>query len=259
MSKLQEILTKTMYQAGEIVEKIAGLTSKSQKKPVKPKKTGVTDEEGQDFATVHWDERHIHALLSGAERTQLYPLIPNLAGKATLHLTPSKTDYLFMMKKRGADNIVELDVTKSSVATEVPEAKDHPFARGAVDKLPFTEKYFDFVIYPSALAWRADLPNLVPEMARVLKENGRFLISTVHPFFEYLMNPRGGFRKSIGTLFHDLKRNGFFIDELREATLEETLRVVSLPNKINDELRRFPGMPIVLLMRGILLKKRTAK
>ena len=96
-------------------------------------------------------------------------------------------------------------------------------------------------------------------MTRVLKDNGRFVISTVHPFFEYLMNPRGGFRKNIGALFHELKQNGFFVDELREAGLEETLRVVSLPTNINEELRKFQGMPLVLLLRGILVKKRGKK
>ena len=242
------------------MEKTASTLSKGRSvKAGKPKKTGITDEEGQDFATIHWDERHIHALLSAAERTQLFTLIPSLQGKTTLHLTPSATDYLFMMNKRGAENVVEVDVTKSSVATEVPQERDHPYLRGALDKLPLKNQLFDFILYPSALAWRADLPALIPEMVRVLKDNGRFLLSTVHPFFEYLMNPRGGFRKNIGNLFSQFKKNGFFVDELREATLEETLRVVSLPPKLIEELRRFQGMPIVLLMRGILLRKRSKK
>ena len=254
MSKVQEILTKTMNAAGGLVEKIAGGSSK--KKSSKPKKTGVTDEEGQDFAAIQWDERHITALLSGAERTQIFPLIPSLANKSSLHLTSSSANYMHMMEKRGAQNIVELDVRKSSVSMETPEAKDHLFARGSVEKLPFKPQVFDFILYPSALAWRSDTPTLIPEMVRCLKDNGRFVISVVHPFFEYLMNPRGGFRKSIGSLFTDMKQQGFFVDELREATLDDTLRVVSLPPKLNDDLRRFQGMPIVLLMRGILVRKR---
>jgi ubiquinone/menaquinone biosynthesis C-methylase UbiE len=160
------------------------------------------------------------------------------------------------MEKRGAQDIVELDVQKSSALVDKPESKDHRLARGSVDKLPFKDKTFDFVLYPSGLAWRGDFPLLIPELVRVLKDNGRFVISVVHPFFEYLMNPRGGFRKNIGELFTDMKAQGFFIDELKEATLDETLRIVSLPPKLNKDLKRFQGMPILLLMRGILVRKK---
>lgn len=255
MSKLQDILTQTMAKVGEVVEKVASKVDKSGKRPA-PKKTGVTDEEGQDFAAIQWEDKHIQALLSGAERTKIFPLIPALGGKQGLHLTPAPVDYLSLMEKRGAEDIVELDVQKTSVTVDRPEAKEHRLARGSVDKLPFKDKTFDFVLYPSALAWRADLPLLIPEMVRVLKDNGRFVISVVHPFFEYLMNPRGGFRKNIGELFTDMKGQGFFIDELKEATLDETLRIVSLPPKLNKDLKRFQGMPILLLMRGILVRKK---
>lgn len=256
MSKIQEILTQSMAKAGSLVEKVAAKIDKGRRPAAKPKMTGVTDEEGQDFAAIQWDEKHISALLSGAERTKIFPLIPSLAGKTALHLTPASANYLALMEKRGAQNVVELDVQKTSTAMSAPEPKDHLYARGMVDKLPFKDKIFDFILYPSALAWRADLPFLFPEMVRVLKDNGRFVISMVHPFFEYLMNPRGGFRNNVGELFTDLKKNGFFVDELREATLDETLRVVSLPPKLNKDLKRFQGMPILLLMRGILVRKK---
>lgn len=259
MSKLKEILTQSMAKAGQVVEKIAQVAQKAKKKkPAQPKKTGVVDESGEDFAAIQWDERHIHSLLSGAERTEMFPLIPALAGKKTLHLTPAGAEYIHLLTKRGGQDFVELDVTRSSVTSEPPQPRDYPFARGAVEKLPFKDKCFDFILYPSALAWRSDLPNLIPEMVRCLKDNGRFVISTVHPFFEYLMNPRGGFKKNVGKLYQQLKQEGFFIDELREATLDETLRHVSLPSHLNKELRRFQGMPIVLLLRGIIVRKRKA-
>lgn len=255
MSKLQDILTQTMAKVGAVVEKVAAKVDKKGHRPA-AKKTGVIDEEGQDFGAIQWDEKHIQALLSGAERTKLFPLIPALSGKQSLHLTPAAVDYISLMEKRGAEDIVELDVQKTSDITERPEAKEHRLARGSIDKLPFKDKIFDFVLYPSALSWRADLPLLIPEMVRVLKDNGRFVISVVHPFFEYLMNPRGGFRKNIGDLFSEMKTQGFFVDELKEATLDETLRIVSLPPKLNKDLKRFQGMPILLLMRGILVRKK---
>lgn len=256
MGKLQEILTKTMTKAGTAVEKIAELASR--RKPAKPKKTGIVDEKGEDFGAIQWDERHIHALLSGAERKEIFSLLPSLAGKKILHLTPGDRNYLETLQKKKAEDIVELDVRKSAVSLEEPQVPPHPFARGTIEKLPFKEDIFDFILYPSALAWRADLLALIPELGRCTKESGRVVISTVHPFFEYLMNPRGGFRKNFSSLFSEMKKSGFFIDELREGFLDESLRYASLPTKMTQELRRFQGMPIILLLRGIHLRKRKA-
>ncbi len=261
MGKVHDILTKTMHTAGGVVEKVAETFSKSsaKKKPLtSSQRTGVTDEEGQDFAAISWDERHIHALLSGAERAQTFSLIPNLVQKRALHLNPAGVDYIPLILKRGGEDCFELDVARSSVNNQGPQVRQYPFARGSVEKLPFKDQSFDFILYPSALAWRSDLPNLIPEMTRCLKDNGRCVLSTVHPYFEYLMNPRGGFRKNIGSLFSLFKQNGLFVDELKEATLEEAMRTTSLPNNLNQELRKFQGMPVVLLMRGILIKKKKA-
>lgn len=256
MSKLQEILTQGMQKAGQVVEKISAMAGK--RKPAKPKKTGVQDESGEDFGAIQWDERHIMALLTGAERKEVSRMVPSLANKRALHITPGKAKYIEIIEKRGTKDVVELDVAKSSVGSDAPQEQEYPFARGSVEKLPFKSKTFDFILYPSALAWRADLPLLVPEISRCLKDNGRFVIASVHPFFEYLMNPRGGFRKNIGKLYSDFRKNGFFIEDLHEGTLDETLRHVSLPSRLTSDLKRFQGMPIVLVMRGILLKKRKA-
>jgi SAM-dependent methyltransferase len=251
---MKELLTRVMVQVGAFIEKIAALGEK--RKPFKPKKTGLKDEAGEDFGAIQWEERHLHALLQGSEKKEILAMIPPLETKKVLHITPGGVSYVELVQKREPEQIVELDVTKASVTTEAPEPRSHAFARGSIDKLPFPSKVFDFILYPSALAWRADLPLLIPELNRCLKEGGRILISTVHPFFEYLMTPRGGFRKSIGATFADLKKNGFFVESLREGILDEALRHVSLPANLTQELHRFQGMPVVLLLKGLLLKKR---
>lgn len=257
MGKLQEILTKTMQQAGSFVEKIAEVAGK--KKTTKPKRTLVTDEKGQDFGAITWEESQIHSLLSAAERRELFPLLPDLAEKKSLHLTPAQTEYVELMGRRGAQDIVELDVRRASVSTEAPQPHVHPYARGAVDKLPLKSDTFDFILYPSALAWRMDLLAMISEAGRCAKSNARLLISTVHPFFEYLMNPRGGFRKNINSIYQQMKKSGFFVDELREGVLEDAMKNVSLPTHLTQELLRFPGLPVVLLIRGIYVRKRKAQ
>ncbi|MFO1463998.1 MAG: methyltransferase domain-containing protein [bacterium] len=254
---MQKFLSSLMNKAGKVVEKVASATSR--KKAPKPKKTGVTDGEGQDFGFIQWNEKQLQGLLGGAERKELFPLLPALNGKKCLHLSPGSEVYLEMLARRGAQDIVELDVSRASAgATAAPAPSPYPKARGAVEHLPFAGESFDFLVYPSALAWRSDLPALVPEAARCLRDNGRVVFSTIHPFFEYLMNPRAGFKKGIDPLFNTLKKNGFFLEELREGSLDEAMKTASLPPKLSEELKRYPGLPLILLVKGIRLAKRKA-
>src|SRR5918996_1317016 len=170
---MQKMLTSLMTKVGAAVEKVASAVSKP--KTAKPKKTGVTDAEGQDFGFIQWNERQLHSLLAGAERKEIVPLFPALNGKKCLHLSPGGENYL------------------------------------------------------ETLAWRSDLPALIPEASRCLKDSGRVLLTTIHPFFEYLMNPRIGFKKHIDTLFGTLKKHSFFTEELKEGSIDDVVKSVSLP------------------------------
>jgi len=254
---MQKFLNSIMSKAGKVVEKVASVTKRD--KTTKPKKTGVTDAEGQDFGFIQWNEKQLQGLLAGAERKELFPLMPALNAKKCLHLSPGAEVYMEMLVKRGAQDIVELDVSRDSAGkapATTPSA--YPKARGAIEHLPFAPETFDFLVYPSALAWRSDLATLVPEAARCLRDNGRVLFSTIHPFFEYLMNPRGGFKKGIDTLFNTLKKNGFFLEEMREGSLDDAMKTVSLPPKLSEDLKRYHGLPLILVVKGIRLAKRKA-
>ncbi|HEX5035191.1 MAG TPA: methyltransferase domain-containing protein [bacterium] len=253
---MQKMLTSLMTKVGIVVEKVASTVSA--KKPPKPKKTGVIDTEGQDFGFIQWNERQLHSLLAGAERKEIVPLFPALNGKKCLHLSPGGENYLETMAKRGAQDIVELDVSRATATAPAatPAAAPHPKARGSIEHLPFAEESFDFMIYPSALAWRSDLPALIPEASRCLKDSGRVLLTTIHPFFEYLMNPRLGFKKHIDTLFGTLKKHNFFTEELKEGTIDDIMKSVSLPPKLSEDLKRYPGLPLVLTVKALRLARR---
>ena len=252
---MQKMLTSLMTKVGSAVEKIASVASKG--KTTKPKKTGVTDAQGQDFGFIQWNERQLHSLLAGAERKEILPLFPALNGKRCLHLSPGGENYLETLTKRGAQDVVELDVARATAgAAPPPTSSPFPKARGSVEHLPFAEESFDFVVYPSALAWRSDLPNLIPEASRCLKDSGRVLLSTIHPFFEYLMNPRVGFKKHIDVLFGSLKKHSFFTEELKEGTIDDVMKSVSLPPKLGEELKRYPGLPLVLTVKALRLARR---
>ncbi len=255
MGKVQNILTSMMQKVGSAVDKVAAST---RSKSPKPRKTGLEDQEGHDFGYIQWSEKQIQSLLTAAERKELLPLVPVLNAKKSVHLTPGGENYLEMMIRRGPQLLLELDVRRMTAAEPARQAPAHLYLRGSVEHLPFAEDSLDFILYPSGLAWRGDLPALVPEAARCLRENGRLLLSIVHPFFEYLMNPKGGFKKNIETLFSTLKKNNFFIEDFKEGTLEGALRTVSLPQKMLQELQRFQGLPLILVMKGIRLRKKKA-
>ncbi|HCU23586.1 MAG TPA: hypothetical protein DF383_01105 [Deltaproteobacteria bacterium] len=251
---MQQFLTQLMNKIGGIVEKFAAAVMPG--KAPKRRKTGVVDAEGEDFGTIQWDEKQLESLLGGAERKELFPLLPSLTGKRCLYLSPGRENDSELLVRRGATAIFELDVGRNGVTVKGFKPNGIPKIRGTVDHLPFAAASFDFILYPSALAWRSDLPTLIPEAARCLKDNGRLLLSTIHPFFEYLMNPRYGFQKNIDTLFSTMKKNGFFIEDLKEGGLEEAMHTASLSLQLTQELQGFRKLPVILAIKGLKLAKR---
>jgi len=264
MNQLEDMLRKAMQWLGPIVARFAERLAKlklpnirllSGPKRTRSKRTGVTNHLGEDFGQLRWEERQIRSLLSGIESTKIHTLLPNLRGKKALHLTVGPSRYVGVLVSRGAEAPIEIDITKNSAKIEVTDTGDHPLVRGAVEKLPFCDRSFDFALYPSALAWRGDLPALIPELSRCLTNHGRVVLAVIHPFFEYLMNPRGGFQKGIGELFRVLRANHFFVEELQEGNLQEALKQSTLPSHFSEALKRFPGIPVILLVRAILVKR----
>ncbi len=253
MPKLLQTLTE---KANQLVQKISAAT---RTRISKPKTTGVTDEEGHDFGLIQWNEKQLQDLLAGLERKEVWPLIPDLKEKWALSVNPGISDHVDLLKKRGGEKIFKLDVSRRTGITGPAPSETStniPTIRGSIHQLPFTTITFNFLFFPSALAWRGDIEELIPEAHRCLKDNGRILISIIHPFFEYLMNPKGGFKKNIGTLFRTLRKNGFLVEDLREGSLDEGLKTVTFPQKLVQDLRKFQKLPLVLILKGIKLPRK---
>ncbi|MCP5468745.1 MAG: methyltransferase domain-containing protein [Deltaproteobacteria bacterium] len=258
MSKIEEMLVQLMGSAGNLVE--SAIDWANIKKPVKTKKTGIEDEEGQDFSELDWRERYIENLLSYSERQNLLNFIPDLKDKSCLHLTPGRSTYIQdLRQRRHANNCIELNVERTikKVSKKNNETQSkHLNIKGSIESLPFKNNAFDFILYPSALAWRADFPDLVPELARCLKSQGQLVCSMVHPFFEYLMFPRGGFSKKLSQLYSTLLQYGFFVEKFNEATLNDAVRHVSLPKEFAKSLGRYGDLPVIIVLRCLLVRKR---
>lgn len=257
MASFQDILRKGVFSVGKGIEAIAErLPASRANKGSKNISAAGNSSAAQALPQLPWDSHHIQSLLTGAERSHLFALIPELSQKKALHLSPGPANFVSMLQKRSAAPIIELDVRRSSVKLDHIETEANAYARGSLTKLPFANASFDFILYPGALEWRADLTDGIDEMGRCLKSNGRCLLSTVHPFFEYLSDPKRGFRKSLGSTFSHLKTAGLFVEELEEISLGQALRLVSVPASLQEDLRPFHSLPFLLLIRSIQVRNK---
>jgi SAM-dependent methyltransferase len=97
-------------------------------------------------------------------------------------------------------------VTATDAVAEMVEA-----ARGAgsaaryavapADELPFTDGAFDLVVAYNMLMDVADLTGSVTEMARLLRPDGRLLVSVVHPLADFRLMPPDGAMPGAGSYF----------------------------------------------------------
>lgn len=253
MDKLEKALSSVMEKAGAVVENIASTVSRPPS--TKPKKTGLVNEEGDDFGEIRWNQEQLQSLLGGIERRMMNAMLGDLQGKRVLQVSPNDEDYReVLLTHHQAAELIEVDVRKTTRSAKKTSA--HPVIRASIEQIPFPDSSFDFILYPSALAWRADLPLLITEASRCLKDSGRFLFSTIHPFFEYLLTPKGGFHKSFEHIFSSLRKSHLFLEGFKEGVVDEALRLVTLPKKMTEDLKHYPGLPVVLAAKAIRVKRR---
>lgn len=209
----------------------------------------------EDQAFHPLSSKEISSFLQVTEKLECSQLIPNLGGKKVMYITPTEPNYLPLLESKDAKNIFKLDVAKSNV-TNI----DHNnWVRSSVEALPFKDASFNFAFYPSALAWRADLPSLIPELSRILSDGSRLVITCVHPCFEFLHSPKNGYQRSIEQLYNILKKSGIFVEELREGTVEEALKYINLGDKRNKLLQSLKKLPLMLALKGLKIKSRKSQ
>ncbi|MCB1214291.1 MAG: methyltransferase domain-containing protein [Deltaproteobacteria bacterium] len=266
-STLQKPILKALHLAGKGVEKAAFIIKKAEKKfpftkikkslgkKTQNKPTGLEDKQGQDFARIDWEEEQLQRLLSQAEEEYILRLMPNLEGKCVLLLSTAPNDYAKNIQSKNPLSFLEIDVRKNPPDNIHPSVPNHPIILASIQQLPLHPQSADLILFPSALAWRKDLNQVLHEATRILKKNGRLILSTVHPYFEYLLQPREGFLRSLSELHQEFQKYGFFVDQINEASVSAMLNQLKLPRSLKEKLKGFPGLPVVLLMRGILIKK----
>lgn len=103
-------------------------------------------------------------------------------GSSVLEVAPGPGYLAIALAKRGYINIVGLDVSRTFVeiarenATDAGVGASVDFRQGDAAHMPFDDDSFDFVICTAAFKNFADPAEVLREMNRVLRANGRVLI-----------------------------------------------------------------------------------
>lgn len=117
------------------------------------------------------------------EKPMMKSMMPDLKDKRILMLGCGTGEESVLLESFGADpkNIVGIDLSSNSIEIAKKSYPDIEFIVGDMNSLPFDDNTFDFC-YSSLAVHYSGTPNKVyNEVYRVLKSDGLFLFSVVHP------------------------------------------------------------------------------
>ncbi len=204
----------------------------------------------------------------------VFKTLGDIKGKAILEIGCGNGYFARLLAKKGA-KVTSIDLSKKLIALAVKKEKLKPFGikyllRNASSLHGIKSKSFDIVIANMCLMDIADAQGATKEAFRVLKEDGRFLLSITHPVFnivgdewtvlkaedgktyfaravyKYLSPVKEKFKlwasgiqtdmyhRSIQTYFKYLLSSGFFIDEFMEIP---TKKKVTKATKQDGDMR----------------------
>lgn len=219
--------------------------------------------------------------LAGAgEWPALAKILPDFKNKKVLDLGCGYGWHSFYAAENGAKEVVGIDISDKML--EVAISKNHfpqvHFEKGAIEELNFPKNYFDVVFSSLALHYVADYPQVVREVASILKPSGEFIFTVEHPIFTaegsgdwlydkdgqiqcfpvdhyfsegkrqpvFLNTPTVKYHRTLTTYVEVLLENGFSLEHLVEPKVTEEF----LP-LMKDELRR----PMMLILSGKKIEK----
>ncbi len=117
------------------------------------------------------------------EKPMMKSMMPNLKNKKILLLGCGTGEETNLLVTFGADKekMVGIDISKESIAIAKKTYPNVEFVVGDMANLPFDENTFDFVYSSLAVHYSATPDKVYNEVYRVLKKDGLFLFSLVHP------------------------------------------------------------------------------
>ena len=138
--------------------------------------------------------------LIAREERYLVPRLPDLTRAHVLDVACGTGRWLAQLLARGACSGVGIDESDAMLR----EFGNRGTSRGRLVRadclhLPFAEATFDFAICSFATCHIADIVRLFREIARVMRPDGRFIVSDLHPA-AYALGWRTGFRDAFESI-----------------------------------------------------------
>ncbi len=245
---MEKFLRQAMQKLGRLVEKMAATASQTKTKkrfsPIISRPETVLS------------KAKVQKILEVIEVESIAPLIANLSGKKTLHASATGSAKWDLLLEKGAEKIIDFEVGISTRNRSMVEnSKGVLFARGNLMQAPFAEKSFDFLVFFAARLDKKDFVSSFSEIARILQDGSRVVISFTHPYLEYALNPKAGFLNRIDQYFMLLRKAGIYVEQMREVFVTPNLLSLVKPSIDSTELGLLEKIPFVVFFKGIRLRR----
>jgi len=237
-----------MQSAGKVVDKVGGLGPQ--------KKARSLDAKSEALASSFPAENQVRKLVEILEQKELAALLPNLAGKKVIQATTSTNRLWEGLQQKGADFIIDLDMGNfegNLSSTKPPKLQR---IKGSLAKSPFPDQSMDYLLLLGA-GIRRENPSLwMKEIARILKDNSRMILSFIHPFLEYQFHPGSGFTHRVDQYFMALKKAEIYVEDMKECLADDALKSAIGAAKNDKNFAQLKDFPLLLIFKGIRLKRR---
>jgi len=136
----------------------------------------TTDYKNGDPSLLKMNRAHLFI-----EKPAMKVKIKDLTGKKVLTLGCGSGEECDLLQKKGATNIVGIDIADKLIKEAKKSYPQHQFHTMNVKKMDFADNSFDFVYSSLMMHYLKDWKSALNEINRVMKKGSTFLFSTLHP------------------------------------------------------------------------------
>ena len=198
-------------------------------------------------------------LLRVAESSRFMEMAPPLEHKTNLYISESESPYLIQkIGQMGAQTLVELrskmKLSPLSIVRSNPIPIRHAIIEADPMALPLKNESADTLLAPIANTnHRLDI--FLSEWSRVLKNEGRGVISLMHPSLNFtLKNPNNSNLTSLESYWAQLRQNHFYVEQLIETVVDKNTKPFFVSSNAENIYHEYQGHPLVLTLKVVKYK-----